>query len=304
MSTVLITGGTGLIGQQLTEKLVGRGHRVHILSRNPAADATENVQQFFWDPLEGELDISALNGVDGIVHLAGAGIADKRWTASRKKLIVASRVRSAELLAKEMRSTEADFDFFITASGSNYYGTKTSERVFKETDPAGDDFLAQCCVKWEGAAFGPNPARRSVAIRTAIVLSEKGGALEKIAAPIKYGLGAVLGRGKQYTPWIHLSDLVDIYVFAIENSKMSGAFNAVADEHLTQKELTYAIAVAYDKKIWLPNVPGFAMKLALGELSNVLLKGSRLSNDRVRQAGFQFSYSKIDSALQDLIRTP
>ena len=250
------------------------------------------------------MDISALNGVDGIIHLAGAGIADKRWTSSRKKLIVNSRVQSAELLAREMRHSDGTFDFFITASGSNYYGTKTSDQIFKETDPAGDDFLAQCCVKWEGAAFGPNPAQRSVAIRTAIVLSEKGGALEKIAAPIKYGLGAALGSGKQYTPWIHITDLVDIYVFAVENTKMSGAFNAVADEHLTQKELTHAIAAVHDRKIWLPNVPGFALRIALGELSNVLLKGSRLSNERIKQAGFQFSYSTISGALQDIFKTP
>lgn len=303
MATILISGGTGLVGQALTKRLTERDDRVHILTRSNPGKKSAGEYHFLWDLKKGTLDPDALKGVDGIVHLAGAGIADKRWSPARKKQIIDSRVKSAELLKQGIRES-GDCRFFITASGSNYYGTKTTEKIFEEDDPAGDDFLGMCCIEWEGAAFDDNPADRVVAIRTGVVLSNGGGALEKLAAPVKWGFGAPLGSGKQYMPWIHLDDLVSVYLAAIDNSQMKGAYNAVADEHLNQKELTKAIAIALKRPLWLPNVPAFALKIALGEMSEMLLKGSRLSNKKLRDTGFKFRFSEIQPALNDLLRTP
>lgn len=304
MTTVLITGGTGMIGSALIARLKAKGYFIHVLSRSVPEEETEGEQTFRWDPSNGQIDPAALEGVNGIVHLAGAGIADKRWTVSRKRVLLESRTKSAELLKTQMREVAGGFRFFITASGSNYYSTERREHIFKESDDPGSDFLAQICVEWERAAFDNNPAQRICAIRTAMVLSASGGALEKLAAPVKWGLGAALGSGKQFNPWIHIDDLVGIYVKAIEDERMTGAYNAVADQYLTQREMTNAIASAYNKKIWLPNVPGWALRIVLGEMSNMLLKGSRLSNDKLLDLGYKFKYPRIDAALNDLIRTP
>lgn len=296
---ILITGGTGMIGQALVAALRDKGHGVRILSRSP-----KKPNEYAWDIAHGTIDLQAVKDIDGVVHLAGAGIADKRWTKSRKKEIIDSRVKSARLLKSAMRESGAAFRFFITASGANYYGTLTSEKIYRETDPPADDFLGRCCELWEQAAFDDNPADRVVALRTGVVLSAEGGALEKISAPVRWGVGAPLGSGGQYVPWIHLDDLVAMYVQAIEYSDMEGAYNAVADEQVNQKQLTKGIAKVYGRKLWLPHVPAFALRLVLGEMSNIILKGSRLANDKVKKQGFRFQYPQLEEALRDLIKSP
>lgn len=303
MTTVLITGGTGMIGSALIAQLKAKGYFIHVLSRSVPEEKTEGERTFRWDPSNGQIDTAAFKGVDGVVHLAGAGIADQRWTESRKRILLESRTKSAELLKNQMRQSSRNFRFFITASGSNFYGTETTDHIFKESDDPGSDFLAQVCIEWERAAFEANPTDRICAIRTAMVLSASGGALEKLAAPTKWGFGAALGNGKQYTPWVHIDDLVEIYIKAIEDERMTGAYNAVANQHLTQREMTKAIAYAYNRKIWLPNVPGWALRIMLGEMSNMLLKGSRLSNEKLLDLGLKFRYPRIDTALNDLIKT-
>lgn len=304
MATILITGGTGLVGQALIPRLLDKGHVVHALSRSERNSDKKNLHYFKWDVGTGSIELAALDNIDGVIHLAGAGIADKRWTPARKRVIIDSRVESANLIKNELsKRAQAPLSFFITASGSNYYGTETKEHIYTEADPPGNDFLAHCCMLWEAAAFKDNSAQRVVAIRTAMVLSETGGALSKLAMPIKYGAGAAFGSGKQYTPWIHLDDLVESYFWAVEN-EVSGAFNAVADEHLNNAELTRAIAEAYNRKVWLPNIPGFVLRLALGNISSMLLKGSRLSNQQLTAAGFALQYPTIKKALADLIKTP
>jgi uncharacterized protein (TIGR01777 family) len=293
---ILLSGGTGLIGSMLTQALQANGHVVHILSRTPR---TEN--EFEWDLQNGTIDPDALKGVDGVIHLAGAGIADKRWTASRKKLIIDSRVQSAELLKKAIRKSGENCRFFITASGVNYYGTVTNDHIYRETDPPGNDYLGDCCKQWEDAAFTDNPAPRVVALRTGVVLSAKGGALEKLSMPIRYGIGSPLGSGKQYVPWIHIRDLVALYLKAVEDETMQGAFNAVADEHVYQTKLTKTIAAKLGRKIWLPNVPAFALRLLLGEMSSIILEGSRISNEKVIRQGFVFRFPKLKEAIEDLV---
>lgn len=305
MAKVLITGGTGMIGRALTTKLIERGFSVHTLSRSPAKQGTTPDLQFYWDPQKGEMDAAAIDGIAGVVHLAGAGLADKPWTKSRKREIIDSRVKSAELLKKTMHNSGHEFQFFVSASGGNYYGTQTSETIFTESDAAGDDFLAECCVLWEKSAFENNPAKRVVALRTAMVLSNSGGALPKLGLPSKWGFGAILGSGKQYSPWIHIDDLVSMYILSVEREDMQGAFNAVADEQPTHQQLMHEIAHANNRKIWLPKIPSGVLKLALGEMSSMLLKGSRLSNEKIKQAGFTLiKFPKVSEALRDLIRTP
>lgn len=303
MATILITGGTGLVGQALVPRLLNAGHTVRVLSRTKRKSDEVFLDFFQWDLEKGFIEADALDDLDGVVHLAGAGIADKRWTEPRKRTIIDSRVESANFIQNELQKRGQTLSFFITASGSNYYGTETKEHIYTETDPPGNDFLAHCCMLWEGAAFEGSLAQRVVAIRTAMVLSETGGALSKMAMPIKYGLGAAFGSGEQYTPWIHLNDLAAIYLWAVEN-EVGGAYNAVADEHLNNTQLTGAIARAYNRKVWLPNIPGFVLRIALGSMSDILLKGSRISNARLHEAGFDLQYPTIDKALNDLIKTP
>lgn len=303
MANILISGGTGLVGTRLCEVLSARGHEVRVLSRSPKTHS-EALKVYQWDLKRGTIDRAALDGIDGVIHLAGAGIADMRWTEARKRVIISSRVDSAELIKSALRNEGHKPDFFITASGSNYYGTVTSSHIYSETDPAGSDFLGRCCELWENAAFNENPAGRVVALRTGVVFSKSGGALEKLVPPIRFWLGAALGSGKQFVPWIHLSDLVNMYVKAVEDSSLSGAYNAVAPQHLAQSDQTAIIASILKKPLWLPNVPAFVLKAALGEMSSIVLEGSRLSADKIQKAGFAFKYDTAEAALEDALTTP
>jgi len=300
MANVLISGATGLVGSLLCETLLTRGHRVHVLSRSSKKTPNQNLQYFKWDLNKKQIDPAAFKGVDHIVHLAGAGIADKRWTSARKREIVLSRTESATLLIEGMQKSGNSYMSFVSASGANYYGSETTQEIYSEDDSPGVDFLADCCLQWEHAVFHNNPANRVVALRTGVVLAKEGGALTKLAAPIKMGFGAALGTGKQYMPWIHLQDLVEVYYESLFNENYNGCYNAVADEHVTNRELTLAIAKKLGKKIWLPNVPSFVLMVALGEMSEVLLEGSRLSNQKLKSNGFNFKFPTLESALSDL----
>jgi uncharacterized protein len=304
MANVLISGATGLVGTLLCETLLKRGHTINVLSRSSNKSPKQNLHFFKWDLGKKLIDPKAFENVEHIVHLAGAGIADKRWTSARKREIVLSRTESATMLIEGMKNSGNTFKSFVSASGANYYGSQTTDKIFVEDDSPGVDFLADCCLQWEHAVFQNNPAKRVVALRTGVVFSAKGGALEKMAAPIKIGFGAALGSGKQYMPWIHLHDLVEIYCESLFNDSYNGCYNAVADEHITNKQLTEGIAKKFSKKIWLPNVPSIVLMLALGEMSEVLLEGSRLSNQKVKATGFTFKFPTLISALKDLINTP
>jgi hypothetical protein len=298
MKKVLITGGSGLIGSALTKLLQEQGYRVDHVSRT--AGEKQGVKIWKWDYENQKLDPEALEGVYAIVHLAGAGIADARWTDSRKKVIIDSRVDTAKLLFETAQRLRSFPDVFVSASGINYYGSVTAAQVFTEKDPPSPTFIGECCRLWEDAADLFAPKCRVVKLRTGVVLSAKGGALEKIALPVKYGLGAAVGSGKQYMPYIHLDDLAQMYLEAIENRAIEGAYNAINGDHITNKSLTEAIAKHMDKPLWLPNVPGFALKLALGEMSEILLKGSRASAEKISNTGFSFKYPKLNDALDEI----
>lgn len=295
---ILISGGSGLIGTVLRKKLLSQGHEVRILSRNPSE--VEGGNAYRWDVHRRIIDPKALEGVTHIVHLAGAGIADKRWTDQRKVEIVSSRVDSAALLLQGVKDSGSAPDAFISASGINYYGMQTTEEIHVETDPPSDDFIGHCCVKWEAAADTFASLARVVKLRTGVVLSAKGGALDRVAKPIKLGVGAPLGTGGQYMPYIHIDDLAEMYSHAISNPQMAGAYNACNGDHITNALLTKELAEVLNKPLWLPNIPEFAIKLVFGEMAGIILRGSRASAEKIRDTGFRFRFNDIKSTLEDL----
>ncbi|WP_343658607.1 TIGR01777 family oxidoreductase [Chryseobacterium sp.] len=295
---VLITGAGGMIAKELAKK-IGNDYEIRFLTRNKKRE-----NEYEWDIRKGSIDEAALDNVSHIIHLAGANISEKRWTLERKRELISSRVDSAELLRTALRKNKIKLKSFISASGINFYGTKTSEKIDVETDPPGNDFLSEVVVLWERAADDfkeQELAERVVKIRTAVVLSEKDGALKKMVPPVQYYIGSPLGNGKQYMPWIHIDDICSIYEFAIKNTAIDGAYNAVSPQHTTNKELTKKIAKVLGKPLWMPNVPGFVLKLIFGELASAILEGSRASSQKIQEAGFHFKFPDLDEALRDVL---
>lgn len=301
MATVLITGGSGLVGEALTKSLQERGFEVATLSR--ARNAKQQLATYSWDIRKSEIDKEAIAVADYIVHLSGANIGAKRWTKKRKQQIIESRTKSGELIFNEVRRQNKNLMAFISASAVGYYGAITSGKLFCETDPSGGDFLGETCEEWERTADRFNESGiRTVKIRTGVVLTKQGGALSKMLAPIKAGFGSAIGSGKQYMPWIHMEDLCGIYIKAIEETEMVGAYNAVAPEHITNREFTQKAAEILKRPLWMPNVPAFVLKLMFGKMSEILLKGSRVSSQKIQTAGYRFLFPGIDSALKQLLQ--
>lgn len=294
----MITGGTGLIGSRLIPILKENGHEVVLLSRSEQMHM--GCKAYKWDLKKGEIDERAFEGVTSIIHLAGAGIADKRWTESRKKILIDSRVNSARLLLTYVKKKKATLKSFISASGIGYYGTATTERIYTENDPPASEFVAEICVKWEAAADEFKDICRVVKLRTGVVLSKEGGALVRLAQPIKLGFGAPIGTGDQYMPCIHIDDLCRMYLFSLESDSLRGVYNAVSGEKTTNKELTKAVAGQLNKPLWLPNVPGIMMKLVFGEMAKILLGGSHVSAEKIRSTGFNFEYPTLKEALSEI----
>lgn len=288
---ILITGGTGLIGKQLTKLLVSKGHEVVILSRNPKEE-----NQFRWNISEGFIDDKAFENVTHIIHLAGAGIADKRWTNERKKELIDSRVKSANLLFKKVKELNVPLQKFISASGIGFYGAITSDTIFTENDEPHNDFISKICVQWEASAKQFKKLDIPVTIlRIGVVLSKKGGALKKMNTPLFL---SALGSGDQYMPWIHVDDLCNLYVKTIEDKDFTGIFNAVAPEHQTNESFTKTLGSVIKKPVLPMNAPSFVLKTALGELAYILLKGSRVSSEKLTQQNFTFEYPTLKKALK------
>jgi uncharacterized protein len=297
---VLISGGTGLIGSRLTELLLEKGYDVSYLSRNKNKE--ERIRTFEWNIKNMTIEKEAFEGVDFIVHLAGASVADERWTKERKKTILESRIKSTELLLNGLKETGSSPKVFISSSGVGYYGADTGDEWKKESDSPGDDFLARVCIDWENIADSFKSLQmRVVKIRTGFVLSQKGGALPKIAQPVKLGAGAPLGNGKQWISWIHVDDLVRMIIFSMENDEVSDAINGVAPNPITNKELTQMIAGALNRPLILPNVPSFALKLMLGEMAEIVLGGQRASCEKIQSHGFQFKFTDAKEAVQNIL---
>lgn len=297
---ILITGGTGMIGHRLTELLLAKGHKVSYLSRKK--EKLPNVEVFQWDIQKGYIEEGALEAADYVVHLAGAGIADKRWTDEQKKEIIDSRIQPIELINSYLQKNNIQLKGFISASAIGIYGGDTGDVRLDENSELGNDFLAECTKLWEIHAKKMTNTARIVSVRIGIVLSEKGGALPKLVQPIRLGFGAALGSGKQFMSWIHVDDLCEIFVKAIEDETMQGPYNAVAPNPVTNQEMTSVAAQVLKKPLWLPNVPSFALKLVFGEMGIVVTGGNFVLNKRLsKETDFQYKFINIKEALKDLL---
>lgn len=294
---IVVTGGTGLIGRELQNKVLNLGMEVVVLSRRAQTSDIQGLSYSVWDVAKGEIDTEVICSADCIIHLAGANIADKRWTDKQKEIIIDSRVKSAALIFKTLKENRHQVKSFISASGINYYGSVTTDKTFIESDRLGEDFLAKVCGVWEKAALQFNELGiRTVCLRTGVVFSKKNSALQKMVKPIKMGIGSPIGTGKQIMPIIHIDDLVHMYLDAIKNQKWQGIYNAVATSN-TNTRVTERIADVLDKVLWLPNVPAFVLQLLFGEMAIILLRGSAISNQKVKDLGFTFKYPSLEEIL-------
>jgi uncharacterized protein (TIGR01777 family) len=296
---VLITGAGGFVARELSKK-IGQEYTVRFLTRNK-----KQANEFEWDIKKGTVDESAFDNISHIIHLAGANISEKRWTDERKKELISSRVDSAKLLLNTLQKKKIKLKSFISASGINFYGTTTTEKIYTENDQPGNDFLSEVVVLWEKSADEfkeQHLADRVVKIRTAIVLSEKEGALKKMMPPIQLGIGSPLGSGKQYMPWIHIKDICSVYEFALQNLNIQGAYNASSPQHTTNENFIKKTAEVLKKPLFMPNVPAFVLKILFGELADALLEGSRASSQKIQDAGFQFKFPDLKKALENLLK--
>lgn len=295
---VLITGASGTVGQVLTDLLLNKGHEVVHISRTEKFNA--KVKTYKWDVQKQQIDSNCLNEVDTIVHLAGAGIAEKRWTDERKEELIKSRTETIRLIYQLMKKKKNQVKEVISASAAGYYSDRGNDLMTEKNLPA-KDFLANCSVLWENAVDeGKEFNLRITKFRTGVILDKDSGALQKIAAPVKFGFGAPLGNGKQWISWIHLDDVAEMYLKGIEDESLSGAYNMNSPYPVTNASLTKTIAQQLKRPLWLPNVPAFALKLALGEMSAIVLGSTKMDAKKIEEAGFRFKFPEIKAALKDI----
>lgn len=298
---VLITGATGLIGNQLTQSLLEIGVKVNYLTTSKEKIVNrEDYKGFYWNPSKNEIDTAAFNEVTAIIHLVGATIA-KRWTKQYKQTILDSRVGTANLLFDTLQHIEHTITHFISASGISVYPSNKS-KLYTEDDPdIANTFLGDVVVAWEKAADQFESLGMRVAkVRTGVVFAEGKGAFEKIKKPIEKGFGAPLGSGEQWISWIHLEDIAGCYVHILKHG-FQGVYNAVAPNPVTNKNLTFKIAAALDKNIWLPNVPSFVLKIVLGEMASLVLESQLVSSKKIVSAGYTFHFINPNYLVKKLI---
>jgi uncharacterized protein (TIGR01777 family) len=304
MSTIGITGGTGFVGQHLTDLLISKGHNVTIFTTQVAKKPTKTqVTYAHWNPKQGAFDINALKEIDAVVHLSGAGIADKRWTEKRKKEIVDSRVNGTDFLVTQLREHAPNCKTLVAASASGWYGPDRDGLIpFTETAPAYNDFLGNTCLQWETASSMAASFLRTAILRFGIVLGREGGAFPQFAGPMSFGIVPILGSGRQVVSWIEVDDLARLILFSLENESISGTYNATAPNPVTHKELMNTIARVKGRiKIPIP-VPAFLLKIALGELSEEVLKSCTISDKKIQDAGFTFKHTDITHAVRAILK--
>ncbi len=295
MKNILITGGSGLIGKRITFLLEQKGFSVAWFSRSK-----QSQQTFLWDVAKMELDQNGIEWADCIIHLAGAGVADQRWSDQRKKEILESRTKSTQLLHDAISKAVSKPDAFISASAVGYYGFNTGTSLIDESAESGNDFLAQVVLAWEKEVKKMEELHlRTVLLRIGIVLDAAGGALGEMLKP---PVAAPLGSGDQWMSWIHIEDLAKLFVFAVEKTTLQGIFNAVGPNPATNYQLTKVAANAKGKPFVGIGVPGFALKLVLGEMAAMVLGGNRVSSQKIQKAGFQFEFPNLEEAVKDLFR--
>jgi uncharacterized protein (TIGR01777 family) len=305
MKKILILGGSGMIGSDLSLMLIDKSYEVVIFSRNKEYidKMNNNIKIFYWDIKKNIIDISALNNIYCIINLAGANIGSNRWTINRKKEIIESRIQPLDFLLKKCIENKISPKILISSSAVGYYGTNTSDTIFSERTSKGNDFLADVCSKWEQKAKEfEKIGSRVVNIRTAVVLSLKGGVFKKILPLAKLGINGLLGSGNQYFPWVHILDICRLYIFCMENEKVSGIYNGVSTEFVTNKDFTIKLSKAIGYMLIMPTIPRWVLKLFLGEMSILLLEGSRISNRKIKDIGFVYQYDELEFALRNLLQ--
>jgi uncharacterized protein (TIGR01777 family) len=323
MPTILITGGTGTVGKRLTQLLIEKGYDVNILSRSNSkpipgikkgsgdSNSSENnfhgkLTFFNWNLANKYIDPAAIASADFIVHLAGAGVADKRWTEARKKEIANSRTQSSALIVAALKENANQVKAVISASAIGWYGPDNSNenlKPFVETDLPNHDFLGETCQLWE-ASIEPVTQlnKRLVILRTGIVLSNEGGALVEFKKPLLFKTAAILGNGKQMISWIHIDDLCNQYIYAIENQSMNGVYNAVAPNPVSNATLTKVLARKVCGSFFITmKVPSFILKIMLGEMSIEILKSTTVSSSKIEGVGFHFKFPDINKAVDELV---
>ncbi len=300
MPKILLAGGTGLIGQRLCHLLSAQGYEITLLSRRNNADVPYPI--FRWNPIAGQMDERALDGVDYLLNLAGAGIADKPWTTRQKKLLVDSRVKSNELLIRTLKTQNKTVKAFLSASAVGYYGHRGSEPLTESALPGNDGFLSECCIAWENAALKASPvAERLLIVRIGIVLSASGGALEKMVLPFRFGVGNYVGKGGAYISWIHIDDLCRIFIKGINDVQMTGIYNGTAPHPATSKAMAKAIRKTLARPVVLLPVPTLVLRMVLRERATMLTSSARAVPKRLLAEGFEFHYPELGEALDELL---
>lgn len=301
MNRILIAGGTGFVGKVLSASLAQQGYTIHILTRNTDLTDTEQVKYFHWNPDRDELDVRSLEGVDTLINLSGTGIGDSRWTTRRKKEIIDSRVKPLDLLYRYIETNRYPVHTLISSSAVGYYGAVTTATYYTEEYHAGYDFLAEVCQKWEEKALQfEKLGIRTLILRKGVVIGPEGGIYRKLAPLARRGINTAVGNGKQFVPWIDLRDLCRLYIHLLHQPEIKGIYNAVASESATMNEFSATLLSSFGKKSFMPNVPAFLIDLLYGEMSIMLLYGSRISNLKLKETGFTFEYDSLKESLDSM----
>ena len=297
---ILVTGGTGLVGNLLTKKLQDEGHQVSLMTRSP--EKVKNFKAFHWDIDKQEIDENCLHGIDTIIHLAGENIADGKWTEERKKALISSRSQSIGLIYNLMKHKDHQVKTVLSASAVGFYGDR-GEDILDETSAAGTGFLAHCCEEWEkavdqGTALGLRVAK----FRIGLLLTPKGGVLEIFKLMVKTFTATKFGSGKQWFPWIHSDDLVGMFLWATANENVRGVFNATAPNPVRNKEFTKTLCEVLHRPFWPFAIPKVIFNLLMGEKSDLVLMSTHTKSDKIIKAGYTFKFLSLKAALEDLTR--
>jgi len=299
---ILITGATGFVGQRLVQRLLNDKHEINVLTRDSNKSKKifnqPNIHHFEWKNINELPPIDAFNQIDGIIHLMGENIGDSRWSSQQKNRLYNSRVKSTQKINEVISKNQIGLEFFISGSAIGIYGSDKSQ-IFTEKSNSANDFLAKLCQDWEAEALKNNLAKRIVILRTSLVLDKNGGALKKMLPPFQLNLGGVLGDGKQYMSFIHLDDLCDLIVKIINSPNFHGPINAVSNAPITNKEFTQSLGKSINRYTPFP-VPSFVLKLALGEMSQILLDSQRVKSERFEELNFNPKHKSADDIFRNI----